>query len=209
MKVYSVECLIKNSYLFVRENKVSGKYSLYLLKPHLYALKKSARHAKFLAPCLVYPPRLPPGGSLGTSKILSTDQCHITFVTDTFTRRKLGVPCLKMVSMVPKIWRAVPTFLGRVNGVLVALYWNKMFRGKVQWTPFNKYFFKMDNSQKKGEVRRVPAVLWVSHFHRLLHSPNNGRHYSLWPLSVEPLTLCTRSFLIVGLCLTLLTRSQT
>ena len=36
-----------------------------------------------------------------------------------FTRRKLGVLCLKIVSTVPKIWRAVPIFLARVNGVLV------------------------------------------------------------------------------------------
>ena len=34
-----------------------------------------------------------------------------------FTRRKLGVPCLKILSTVPKIWRAVPIFLARVNGV--------------------------------------------------------------------------------------------
>ena len=36
-----------------------------------------------------------------------------------FTRRKLGVPCLKIVRTVQKIWRAVPIFLARVNGVLV------------------------------------------------------------------------------------------
>ena len=30
-----------------------------------------------------------------------------------FTRRKLGVPCLKIVSTVPKLWRAVPIFLAR------------------------------------------------------------------------------------------------
>ena len=61
------------------------------LKPHLHALKKSARHAKFLAPCqqigpkcnvapvlkILGVPRLPPGGSLST---------------------------------VPKIWYAVPIF---------------------------------------------------------------------------------------------------
>ena len=41
----------------------------------------------------------------------------LTFGTDTLTRRKLGVPCLKIVSTVPKIWRAVPIFLARVNGV--------------------------------------------------------------------------------------------
>ena len=34
-----------------------------------------------------------------------------------FTRRKLGVSCLKILSTVPKIWRAVPIFLARVNGV--------------------------------------------------------------------------------------------
>ena len=47
--------------------------------------------------------------------------CHITCGTDTFTRRKLGVLCLKIVSTVPKIWRAVPIFLGQVNGVSVCL----------------------------------------------------------------------------------------
>ena len=36
----------------------------------------------------------------------------------TFTHRKLGVPCLKIVSTVPKIWGAVPIFFARVNGVL-------------------------------------------------------------------------------------------
>ena len=73
-----------------------------LFKPHLQALKKSARHSQFstskrIGPkCNVAPvlkilgvPRLPPGGSLGT--------------------RKRGT--------VPKIWRAVPIFLARVNGV--------------------------------------------------------------------------------------------
>ena len=66
-------------------------------------------------------PRLPPGGSLSTPKILSTHWCHITFGTDTFTHhdRKLGVPCRKIVSTVPKIWRAVPIFLAGVNGVLL------------------------------------------------------------------------------------------
>ena len=38
-----------------------------------------------------------------------------TFGTDTLTGRKLGVPCLKIVSTVPKIWRAVPIFLARVR----------------------------------------------------------------------------------------------
>ena len=58
--------------------------------------------------------RLPPGGSLGTTKILSTGATlHVGPV------EKLGVPCLKIVSTVPKIWRAVPIFLARVNGVLV------------------------------------------------------------------------------------------
>ena len=43
------------------------------LKPHLHALKRSALHAKFLAPVPRLPvPRLAPGGSLGTPKILST-----------------------------------------------------------------------------------------------------------------------------------------
>ena len=83
------------------------------LKPHLHALKKSARHAKFLAPwwrfaqhsqfsmckrigpkCNVAPVlkilgvlRLPPRGSLGTGKR----------------------------GTIAKIWRAVPMFLARVK----------------------------------------------------------------------------------------------
>ena len=83
-----------------------------ILKPHLHALKKSARHAKFRLPV----PRLPPGGSLGTPKNFE-HWFHITCGTDTFTCRKLGVPYLKIVSTVPKIWRAVPIFLARVNEV--------------------------------------------------------------------------------------------
>ena len=35
----------------------SGSCRSHLIKPHLHALKKSAQHAKFLAPCLVYPCR--------------------------------------------------------------------------------------------------------------------------------------------------------
>ena len=42
-------------------------------KPHLHALKKSARHAKFFGTVPRLPvQRLPPGGSFGTPKILST-----------------------------------------------------------------------------------------------------------------------------------------
>ena len=52
------------------------KYSsifVYLLKPHLHALKKSARHVKIFGTVPRLPvPRLPPGGSLGTPKSLST-----------------------------------------------------------------------------------------------------------------------------------------
>ena len=87
-----------------------------ILKPHLHALKKSARHAKFRLPV----PRLPPGGSLGTPKILSTGATlHVGPIR--FTCRKLGVPYLKIVSTVPKIWRAVPIFLARVNEVEISL----------------------------------------------------------------------------------------
>ena len=63
------------------------------LKPHLHALKKSARPAKFLAPCLVYP-----GGSLGTPKILSSGA--ILHLEPNYTS---------------KIGSAVPDFLARVN----------------------------------------------------------------------------------------------
>ena len=62
--------------------------------------------------------RLPPGGSLGTPKILSTGATlHVGPIR--LHVEKLGVPCVKIVSTVPKIWRAVPIFLARVNGVLV------------------------------------------------------------------------------------------
>ena len=60
-------------------------------------------------------PRLPLGGSLSSPKILSTGTT--LFWTNTFTRRKMGVPGLKIVSMEPKIWRAVPIFLAHVNEV--------------------------------------------------------------------------------------------
>ena len=77
------------------------------LKPHLHVLKNSARHAKFLAPCLVLPvPRLPPRSSLGTPKILSTGATlHLGPIR--LHGKKFGVPC-----------RAVPIFLALVNGVL-------------------------------------------------------------------------------------------
>ena len=54
-----------------------------------------------MVPCLPMA-RLPPGGSLDTPKI--------KFGTDKFTRRKMGVPCLKIISTMPKIWRAVTIF---------------------------------------------------------------------------------------------------
>ena len=61
-------------------------------------------------------PRLPPGGSLGTPKILSTGaKLHLGPI-------RLHVEkweCLALKSSVPKIWRAVAIFLARVNGVLV------------------------------------------------------------------------------------------
>ena len=67
------------------------------LNPILHALKKigTARQIFGTVPRLPVS-RLPPAAPL---KIY------------TFTRRKLGVPCLKIVSRVPKIWRAVPIFL--------------------------------------------------------------------------------------------------
>ena len=36
---------------------------------------------------------------------------------------KLGVPCVKIFSTVPKIWRAMPIFLARVNGVSINSKW--------------------------------------------------------------------------------------
>ena len=50
------------------------------------------------------------GVSLGTPKILGTGDTFGTFGTDTFTRPKSGVPCLKIVSTVPKTWLAAPLF---------------------------------------------------------------------------------------------------
>ena len=90
------------------------------LKPHLHALKRSVLHAKFLAPCLVYSYR-DYLWEVVSAPLNFEHWCHITCGTDTFTPRKLGVLCLKIVSMVPKIWRAVPIFLGHVNGVSVCL----------------------------------------------------------------------------------------
>ena len=75
------------------------------LKPHLHVLKNSARHAKFLAPCLVLPvPRLPPRSSLGTPKILSTGA---TLHLGPIRLHGKNLAC-----------RAVPIFLALVNGVL-------------------------------------------------------------------------------------------
>ena len=63
-------------------------------------------------------PRLPLRGSLSTLKILSTGATlHLGPIR--LHVEKLGVPCIKIVSTVPKIWRAVPIFLAHVNGVLV------------------------------------------------------------------------------------------
>ena len=105
----------KNGIYIAEEN-----YQYVYFKPHLHALKKSARHGtpnfwhcaedfkarhsqfstcKCIGPtCNVAPvlkilgvTRLPPGGSLGTGK----------------------------GGTVPKIWRTVPIFLARVNGVLI------------------------------------------------------------------------------------------
>ena len=64
-------------------------------------------HHKALNPCVPVP-RLPPGGSLGTPKILSAGATlHLGPIS-------LHV---EIVSTVPKIWRAVPIFLAHVNWV--------------------------------------------------------------------------------------------
>ena len=58
-------------------------------------------------PCLPVP-RLPPEGSLGTPKILATGAT--LRLRPIRLHSKLRVPCLKIVSTVPKSWRAVPLF---------------------------------------------------------------------------------------------------
>ena len=109
------------------------------LKPHLHALKKSARHAKFLyraddfkaqhsqfstckrigPECSLAPvlkilgvPRLPPGGSL---------------VTGNYKR-----------GTVPKIWRAVPIFLAPLNGVFKRNRTNKKETTQIKQKTHNK-----------------------------------------------------------------------
>lgn len=124
---YSLTCLATRKHLLKSQTQVSlcwccvcvlienidscGMYTQHQdrarLKPHLHALKRSVLHAKFLTPCRDY--------------LREECWCHITCGTDTFTRRKLGALCLKIVSTVPKIWRALPIFLGHVNGVSVCL----------------------------------------------------------------------------------------
>ena len=59
-------------------------------------------------------PRLPVPRGLGTTKILSTG-ATLHFGPIRLNVENLGVPCLKIVSTVPKIWRAV-IFFARVNG---------------------------------------------------------------------------------------------
>ena len=53
---FVVVCLFL-SFLYFYVLTALETVSLVIFKPHLRALKKSARHAKFLAPCLVYPCR--------------------------------------------------------------------------------------------------------------------------------------------------------
>ena len=53
---FVVVCLFL-SFLYFYVLTALGTVFLVIFKPHLRALKKSARHAKFLAPCLVYPCR--------------------------------------------------------------------------------------------------------------------------------------------------------
>ena len=65
-------------------------------------------------------PRLTPGGSLGTSKFLSTGATlHLGPIR---LHVEIGSACLKIVSTVPKILRAVPIVLARVNGVFIHRY---------------------------------------------------------------------------------------
>ena len=90
-------------------------------KPHLHALKKigTARQIFGTVPRLPVP-RLPPGGSLGTPKILSTGATlhvgPIRLHVENWECRALK----SSARTVLKIWRAVPIFLARVNGVVVA-----------------------------------------------------------------------------------------
>ena len=90
-------------------------------KPHLHALKKigTARQIFGTVPRLPVP-RLPPGGSLGTPKILSTGATlhvgPIRLHVENWECRALK----SSARTVLKIWRAVPIFLTRVNGVVVA-----------------------------------------------------------------------------------------
>ena len=60
-------------------------------------------------PCLPVP-RLPPGGSLGTPKILSTGAALL------LGPMRLHVENWECGALKPKIWLAVPIFLARVNG---------------------------------------------------------------------------------------------
>ena len=53
---FVVVCLFL-SFLYFHVLTALETVFLVIFKPHLRALKKSARHAKFLAPCLVYPCR--------------------------------------------------------------------------------------------------------------------------------------------------------
>ena len=115
-------------YTYARSRKkkqpvlVRAFFSLRTLSPFTRAKKiGTARQIFGIVPRLPVP-RLPPGGSPGTPKILSTGTNYIwdrPGGANTFTRQKLGVPCLKIVNTEPKIWRAVPIFLARVNEVFV------------------------------------------------------------------------------------------
>ena len=81
--------------------------------------KKSARHSKFLAPCFVYACRNYLLEVVSAPLKLWALVPHNIWDRYVYTS-KLGVPCPKIVSTVPKIWRTVPIFLARVNGVWVA-----------------------------------------------------------------------------------------
>ena len=80
--------------------------------------KKSAWHAKFLAPCLVYLCRDYLREVVSAPLKFWALVPHYIWDRYVYTL-KIGSACLKIVSTVSKIWRVMPICLARVNGVSV------------------------------------------------------------------------------------------